>query len=96
MTELQRTGDAKMARLLESIRKEMPRASGIVRCGAAWEQILDVARERGADLIVVGSHGRTGVPRALIGSVAEKVARLAQVPVLTVHGSLSGAPRSIG
>jgi nucleotide-binding universal stress UspA family protein len=94
MTELQRSADAKMARLVESVRQELPRATGIVRCGAPWEQILDVARERGADLIVLGSHGRTGLPRVLRGSVAEKVARLAPVSVLTVHGFPAGSPEA--
>ena len=39
-----------------------------------------------ADLIVLGTHGRRGLNRALLGSVAEKIVRMADVPVLTVHG----------
>jgi len=39
------------------------------------------------DLIVVGTHGRTGLPRALMGSTAEKVVRTSEVPVLTVHAA---------
>ena len=50
---------------------------------APW--ILDTARKGGFDMIVMGTHGRTGVSRFLMGSVAEKVVRLAQVPVLTVR-----------
>jgi nucleotide-binding universal stress UspA family protein len=46
--------------------------------------IVDLARERGADLIVMGSHGRTGLSRLLMGSVAEHVVRKAACPVLTV------------
>ncbi len=46
-------------------------------------QILRVAREEGADLIVMGSHGRTGLGRLLLGSVAEQVSRKAPCPVLT-------------
>lgn len=57
----------------------------MVRAGVAWEQILAVVKELPAELVVIGTHGRTGLPRALIGSVAEKVVRLAPVPVLTVH-----------
>jgi hypothetical protein len=38
-------------------------------------------------LIVIGTHGRRGLPRAILGSVAEKVVRLSPVPVLTVHGA---------
>jgi nucleotide-binding universal stress UspA family protein len=47
-------------------------------------QILRVAHETGCDLIVLGTHGRTGLDRLLMGSVAEQVLRLASCPVLTV------------
>jgi nucleotide-binding universal stress UspA family protein len=46
-----------------------------------------VAQERDADLIVIGTHGRTGIQHVLLGSVAEKVVRLAPCPVLTVRPS---------
>jgi len=49
--------------------------------------ICDYAEKHGVDLIVIGTHGRTGVPRLLIGSVAERVVRHASCPVLVVpHG----------
>lgn len=57
--------------------------------------ILDYADEHGIDLIVIGSHGRRGVRRLLLGSVAEEVARLSACPVLTVrwhHGGAEEAP----
>jgi nucleotide-binding universal stress UspA family protein len=47
-------------------------------------EILRVAEETGADLIVMGTHGRTGLARLLMGSVAEQVVRRAPCPVLTV------------
>lgn len=50
------------------------------------EGILKVARESGCDLIVMGTHGRTGLSRLLLGSVAEEVIRQAPCPVLTVRG----------
>jgi nucleotide-binding universal stress UspA family protein len=53
--------------------------------GSPWEQILRAAKEHGADLIVVGSRGLRGLPRALLGSTAERVVRYAPVPVLTQH-----------
>jgi universal stress protein A len=46
--------------------------------------IVDLARESGADIIVIGSHGRSGLSRLLMGSVAEHVVRNASCPVLTV------------
>ena len=50
-----------------------------------WHAILDVARRENVDLIVMGTHGRRGLPRALLGSVADRVLRAATVPVLVVH-----------
>jgi nucleotide-binding universal stress UspA family protein len=55
--------------------------------GPTAETIVRVAREREADLIVMGTHGRTGLQHVLLGSVAEKVVRLAPCPVLTVRHS---------
>jgi nucleotide-binding universal stress UspA family protein len=48
-------------------------------------EILHVAADSGADLIVMGTHGRTGLERLLMGSVAERVVRKAPCPVLTVR-----------
>jgi universal stress protein A len=53
--------------------------------------ILDVARESAADIIVIGSHGRTGLSRLLMGSVAEQVVRRATCPVLTVKSPANSA-----
>lgn len=50
--------------------------------GQPWRRIVEVAGESDCDLIVMGTHGRTGVERALLGSVAENVVRQAPVPVL--------------
>lgn len=61
--------------------------------GEAAEEILRVARETNCDLIVVGTHGRTGLGRLLMGSVAEKVLRNASCPVLTLKKPIA-APES--
>jgi nucleotide-binding universal stress UspA family protein len=61
--------------------------SFVLRQGAAWSEIQAVAKEIKADLVVIGSHGRRGLSRALLGSVAEKVVRTAPCPVLTVRSS---------
>ncbi len=58
----------------------------VLRQGVAWSEINRAAKELGTDLLVMGTHGRRGVARALIGSVAEKIVRTAPCPVLTVHG----------
>ncbi|MFB6136398.1 MAG: universal stress protein [Halobacteriaceae archaeon] len=56
-----------------------------VERGAPHEVIREYAEEHGVDLVVMGTHGRTGVDRALLGSVTERVVRTAPVPVLTVR-----------
>jgi len=56
-----------------------------VELGSPARVITDVARGGGYDLIVLGTHGRTGLAHALIGSVAERVVREARCPVLTVR-----------
>lgn len=66
------------------------RAAGIearaaVRVGVPHREIVDVATDERADLVVMGTHGRGGINRALLGSVADRVIRLAPCPVLTVR-----------
>lgn len=63
----------------------------VLREGSAEDEILAVAEEQSVDLIVVGTHGRHGLKRALLGSVAESVLRDAKVPVLVVPIASSGA-----
>jgi nucleotide-binding universal stress UspA family protein len=58
---------------------------GTVARGAPHRAILDYVDEHGVDLVVMGTHGRTGLDRYLVGSVTEKVVRLSDVPVLTVR-----------
>ncbi len=62
----------------------------LLRDGVAWSEIDASAQKVRADLIVIGTHGRHGLARALLGSVAEKIVRTSPCPVLTVHGP-SGA-----
>ena len=57
----------------------------ILREGHPFREILNIAGEISADLIVLGTHGRTGLPHVLLGSVAERVVRKASCPVFTVH-----------
>jgi nucleotide-binding universal stress UspA family protein len=56
-----------------------------VQRGNPHDDILAYANEHAIDLIVIGTHGRTGVKRALLGSVTEDVVRHSEIPVLTVH-----------
>ncbi len=74
----------RLDQLVRECREEHADVEGSVRTGTAFVEIIDAAREAGADLIVMGTHGRTGLRQLLIGSVAEKVVRKSPCPVLTV------------
>jgi universal stress protein A len=65
-------------------RKGVP-AGTVVRIGHPVRDVVDVARREGADMIVMGTHGRTGLKHALLGSVAEGVLRHAPCTVLVVR-----------
>lgn len=65
--------------------RERMRGDVEIVAGTSAKAIVDLAIERNADLIVMGTHGRHGVAHMLMGSVAEKVVRSAPCPVLTVH-----------
>ena len=60
-------------------------AKTLLRTGVPHGEIVAAAREEGADLVVIGTHGRGGVDRLLLGSVADRVIRLAPCPVLAVR-----------
>lgn len=75
-----------LQRDLEKLREKYPAIASVrIEDGVPFRQIDAVAKELQADLIVLGTHGRSGFSRLLLGSVAEKVVRTAPVPVLTVH-----------
>ena len=74
-----------MADLIAKAAHDKGKIAPQVRRGTEFREIIAAAREEGADLIVMGTHGRTGLAHALIGSVAEKVVRKAPCPVLTVR-----------
>lgn len=78
--EGQRMLDAEAAKLS----KRLPALKSVMRAGSPWEEILAEAEENGADLIVMGTRGRRGMSRGPIGSVAERVVRMASIPVMTV------------
>ena len=65
--------------------EHVSRVERSIRTGPPFLEIVRCAKEKDADLIVIGTHGRTGVAHALIGSVAEKVVRKSPCPVLTVR-----------
>jgi nucleotide-binding universal stress UspA family protein len=62
----------------------------IERGDPVWERIVDSADQQGASIIVMGSHGRTGIARVLMGSVASTAASHTERPVLITHDTATG------
>lgn len=82
--DLERGAGEYMDELVERCSGQCARVQGEIRTGFPLSEIIAYTREIDADLIVMGTHGRTGLSHVLIGSVAEKVVRKAPCPVLTV------------
>jgi nucleotide-binding universal stress UspA family protein len=82
-----------IANLIDTLPHDL-RPEGLWRMGDAANEILRAASEWSADLLVIGSHGRDGVMRVILGSVAEKVMRHATCPVLVIKASetVGGGP----
>jgi len=79
------TAREELGRLKDKVAAEgVTVASTVIVHDVAWRAIIDTAREIRADLIVMGTRGLTGLKHALLGSVAERVVRLAPCDVLTV------------
>jgi nucleotide-binding universal stress UspA family protein len=81
-----REAERRLGALLDRARHEGVRVEGRLAGGAPAQDILRWARRKGADLIVIGTHGRSALGRFFMGSVAERVVRLSPIPVLTVRG----------
>ena len=75
-----------LARLVARAKKAGVRTRTLLLEGVAHEQITRAARSKRADLVVIGTHGRTGLAKFFLGSVAGRVVSTASCPVLTVRG----------
>jgi glycine betaine transporter len=71
-------------KLADRVRHQGPKVHAILKEGTPFLEILHTAGEIPADMIVLGTHGRTGLGHVLMGSVAERVVRKAACPVFTV------------
>ncbi|MGH6689666.1 MAG: universal stress protein [Gammaproteobacteria bacterium] len=89
-TQLQASLEAKarlnLKRMLVRARRAAVPASDVLLEGSPAERIMELAKKRSADVIVMGTRGRTGFKKLLLGSVAERVIGLAPCAVLTVRG----------
>jgi universal stress protein A len=85
MTSARAGASQKLETLAKATRGRGIRVVTVLAEGPPATAVIRVARRKGAHLIVVGTHGRTGVQRMLLGSVAERIVRLSPCPVLTVR-----------
>jgi nucleotide-binding universal stress UspA family protein len=76
----------KLDALVAQAKKARVRTKGFLLEGVPHEEIVRFARARRVELIVLGTHGRTGLAKLFLGSVAERVVAAALCPVLTVRG----------
>jgi nucleotide-binding universal stress UspA family protein len=67
----------------------------VVRPGDVWGEISTIVRNESIDVLVLGTHGRTGIGKAVFGSVAEKLFRHADCPVLTIGPNVSAEPHGV-
>lgn len=75
---------AELDPVVARLRARGVRAEGVLRFGLVRDQVFEAARERGVDLIVTSTRGRSGLARVWYGSVSEQIARGSTVPVLVV------------
>lgn len=75
---------ARLVALSEQLGKDV-KADTILRLGRSWREICDTAENGDFDLLIIATHGYTGIKHALLGSTAERVVRHAPCPVLTVR-----------
>jgi nucleotide-binding universal stress UspA family protein/predicted phosphoribosyltransferase len=85
LAELQQAAKRDLDDLVVTLQQRGIDAKGSIRQGVPADEIIDAAGEVEADLLVLGTHGRRGLSRLVLGSVAEQVVRRSSVPVVTLH-----------
>jgi universal stress protein A len=81
-----RQAQSSIEALVGKLKRAKVKATAVLLKGTAHGQIVRAAKNRRADMIVIGTHGRTGISKLLMGSVAGRVIAEASCPVLTVRG----------
>jgi universal stress protein A len=79
-----RNAEAHLDDIAARLAKDGTKPATYIRFGTAHEEITKFVEEMKVDLVIMGTHGRTGLAHLLVGSVAERVVRTSRVPVLTV------------
>ena len=83
--ELKADAEKRLHGLAEGLRPRLGPVKTAAVQGPPAQGVVDFVRAIAADLVVVGTHGRKGLPRALLGSTAERLVRTSPVPVLVAH-----------
>ncbi len=83
--ESQKAAEQKMAAAKQEFFRDFKKLETRVAVGKPADKILEVAKQEGVDLIIMGTHGRKGLEAKIFGSVCLKVSRETDVPVLTIH-----------
>ncbi len=83
--ELLEAAKKKMENFIEDNLSDFPNVEGIIKRGDIADEIIKVVEEKDIDMIVMGTHGRKGLEKILLGSVAEQVVKRAPCPVLTIN-----------
>jgi universal stress protein A len=81
-----REAQASLAKLMQQLKRAKVKAQSLLLRGSAHDQIVKAAKSKKASMIVIGTHGRTGLSKLFMGSVAGKVVSSAACPVVTVRG----------
>lgn len=81
-----RDAESSMKKLMQRLERLRVKAKSLLLKGSPHEQIVKAAKNKKADMIVVGTHGRTGLSKLFMGSVAGRVVSTAHCPVVTVRG----------
>jgi nucleotide-binding universal stress UspA family protein len=79
------SAESQIVDLADRLRRDGVDVATYVRIGSPIDEILRFADEEKVDIIIMGTHGRTGIQRLVAGSVAERVVRAAKMPVMTVR-----------
>ncbi len=85
LQDLENTANQSMEEARRRVKQAGLQCDAIVLHGVPFQTIIEVAGDKHIDLIIMGTHGRTGLTHVLMGSVAEKVVRLAPCPVLVIR-----------
>jgi nucleotide-binding universal stress UspA family protein len=85
LEEQRQIAAAEMAGFEAEVKKRYRNTRSEIHFGVVYEMILHLAENLGADLIVLATHGHTGLAHALMGSVTEKVVRYSDCPVMTIR-----------